>query len=357
MTTSQAYSRPARLYQIASWIIAVIFAVFLNMLGNLVIRDMEFAPRGGPPTPEQFINQATNQQLDARRHELQLQQDALAGKQETISAAATRAGKDYADAKEAFQNWIATRTATGNSTQDPDIIARTRKLDALQATVAKWEKQRDGISDEQHALEVQQAQVSEQIDQEQAVAQERFGVANQRYELKVFGYRLLLTLPILLIAVWLFIRFRKVRYWPFVYGFGLFALSAFFIELVPYLPNFGGYVRVLVGIVLTVFAGIYLLRVFQRYVDRKREEMQRSQSDRASAVDYGKALSAHGKKFCPSCDKSYSVGGEGATFCIHCGLKLFEECGCGGRNFAFFPFCNQCGNPVVRTSAGNEVSP
>jgi flagellar biogenesis protein FliO len=188
--------------------------------------------------------------------------------------------------------------------------------------------------------------VNEQLAQSHARAEERFEQATKRYELTVFAWRLAFTLPILLVAVWLFVRFRNARYWPFVYGFGLFALTAFFIELVPYLPNFGGYVRVLVGIALTAFAGIYVLRAFQRYVERKRDEMQQSQAERARSVASDKALGAFQKKVCPSCDKSWNLAGDNATFCLHCGLRLFSVCECGGRNFAFFPFCSSCGRPV-----------
>ncbi|WP_322054057.1 zinc ribbon domain-containing protein [Paraburkholderia bannensis] len=351
MTTSQAYSRPARLLQIASWIIAIVFAGFLDMLGGLVIRDLMFVPHGGPPTAEQFVDTNASAPLDAQLREIERQRSALGDKGQTLSTGYDRASTEYRDAQDSLRNWLATRSATGDNRNDVELLSRTRKLDVLQANALNWQHQRDALVDQQRKLDSQSEAINAQLARLQADADARYAAADKRYELTVFGWRLALTLPVLIVAVWLFVRHRKSRYWPFIYGFGLFALSAFFVELVPYLPNFGGYVRVLVGIALTVFAGLYMLRAFQRYVERKRAEMQQSQSERARSVVYEKAISAYQKKLCPSCDKPWHLGGEQVSFCIHCGLRLFEICACGARNFAFFPFCNQCGAHVTKPSA------
>lgn len=356
MGSSQAYSRPARLLKIASWIIAIVFAIFLNMLGSLVIRDLMYAPRGGPPNAAQFSDAATSQ-LDVQMRDLQLQRDALNDKMENARIAHDRAGKLYVEARESFRNWIATRQATGDSRNDPELLARTQKLDELQASVAGWQSQQNALADEARPIDAHLKQLRIEIAAARQGADKRYEAASRRYELIVFGWRLALTLPLLVIAVWLFIRFRKSRYWPFVHGFGLFALTAFFVELVPYLPSFGGYVRVLVGIALVVFAGIYMLRAFQKYVERKRADLEQSRNERARGVDYEKALSTFQKKLCPSCDKPWHLGGEQASYCIHCGLNLFKVCACGGRNFAFFPFCNKCGEPVAETAELRSPEP
>ncbi len=118
-------------------------------------------------------------------------------------------------------------------------------------------------------------------------------------ELRVFGYRLLLTLPLLVAAGWLFAKQRKSTYWPFVWGFIFFALFAFFVELVPYLPSYGGYVRYIVGIMLTVIGGRYAIQALQRYLERQKQAEALPDQHRRQELDYDLAQARLTKNVCP----------------------------------------------------------
>ena len=106
----------------------------------------------------------------------------------------------------------------------------------MQAQILQWQQKEDRASDGLRALERSRQTLQEEIAKVETVAQDRYQQAYQRFELKVFLLRLAVILPLLLLAVWLFSRYRTHRYWFFVYGFGLFALFAFFVELLPICP-------------------------------------------------------------------------------------------------------------------------
>ena len=157
----------------------------------------------------------------------------------------------------------------------------------------------------------------------------------------------LLTLPLLLVAGWLVARKRKSDYWLLMRGFVLFAVFTFFVELVPYLPSYGGYVRYGVGIVLTAVAGALrdprdapLSREAPRGRAADRAERRRSLGPKGPQAD--------GAEVCPGCERRYDDRRRGAGFLRALRARLFDRCGaCETRHNVFFHYCPKCGAPAA----------
>jgi hypothetical protein len=247
-------------------------------------------------------------------------------------------------ARETFHNWLATRHATVRPEQDAELIERTRALDglaqeeraALAAVEAQRQAQLDAAQAEQKAREEYAALL--------APAQKRAEQAARRAELLVFLYRLALTLPLLLGAAWLFKHKRNSTYWPFAWGFIFFALFAFFFELVPYLPSYGGYVRYLVGILLTVVCGRYAIRWLQAWLARQKAAEALPEQQRKTGMRYDLVMGRIGKGLCPSCERPANYKDDTLAHCPHCGFRLFDHCPvCTVRKNALTRFCFSCG--------------
>ena len=130
------------------------------------------------------------------------------------------------------------------------------------------------------------------------------------------------------------------------------ALFAFFVELVPYLPSYGGYVRYIVGIVLTVIGGRYAIQALQRYLERQKLAEAQPAQTRQREMDYDQAQARMTKNICPGCERTVDMKDGKTDFCPHCGLCLFDHCGhCSTRKNAFARYCFSCG-----TSAKEPVA-
>lgn len=93
----------------------------------------------------------------------------------------------------------------------------------------------------------------------------------------------------------------RAPHWPFVWGFIYFALFAFFVELVPYLPSYGGYVRYVVGIVITVLIGRQAIVALNRYLEKQKLAEAMPDVERRKELSYDTALARLAKKVCPGC--------------------------------------------------------
>lgn len=353
---SKALRLSEKWFQRGLWLVALVFASFLIGLGGTLVGDLpQVEHRLGM---ENFIEQPAakklRERLETEQRNGRQAQDAL--EQSRLKHRVAQANSR--SASETFNNWLATRRATERAEQDPELLERTRALDALKAA------ERQALTamevQQQKALDASQsaAHTRDSLEKLEQAAHIKLRDAERAQELRVFLYRLALTLPLLVAAGWLFAKKRKSTYWPFVWGFIFFALFAFFVELVPYLPSYGGYVRYIVGIVITVLVGRQAIVSLNRYLEKQKLAEQLPDAQRREELSYDTALTRLSKGVCPGCERTVDLKNPAIDFCPHCGIGLFDHCGaCDARKSAFAKFCHACGADGKRPKLLPELAP
>ena len=324
------------------WLVALVFASFLIGLGGTIVGDLPRVER--PLQLDDFLDKPAAERLRQQVRDAGEAEQAAQAALEQARLQHAKARSDTQAERESYANWLAARSATQRAEHDPEVIARTRALDALKA--AEHKAQQAVQAEQQAQLDARQsAQAARQrLGEMERAGRERLTAERHRVELRVFLYRLALTLPLLLVAGWLFVKKRKGMYWPFVWGFIFFALFAFFVELVPYLPSYGGYVRYIVGIALTALVGRYAIVALNRYLERQKQAEALPERERRKELGYDVALARLAKGVCPGCERPVDLKDGATDFCPHCGIGLHVACGsCGARKSAFTRFCFRCG--------------
>jgi len=336
---------PEKIFGLVMWLVSLAFATFLIGLGGKVVADL---PRlGDRVTIDDYVT--PRDALPALRSELRTLEPRVrdaATRQQQGRLALDSARNAYNAARATHQNWLATRTATTDPSQDPEVIRRTRELDELKSRERQAQVSMEAIEREQ--LDLAQRADALRVRESDLLrdAQAAFQRAQFWQELRVFGARLALTLPLLVIAGALWARKRGSDYWPLHRGFVLFAVFTFFVELVPYLPSYGGYVRYTVGVIATAIVGHYVIKAMRRYLAQRQAAAKQSEAERRHALSADAAVKKLAANVCPACERAVMTTDKApANFCVHCGLKLFDECGnCHTRKNAFFHYCPSCGS-------------
>lgn len=338
------------------WLIAVLFAGFLIGLGGKIVGDLPKTEKSH--SLEQFMDAQAQASLKEQRRTLSAKRDGFQQELSALQNAQRVSEETAATAEQNFNAWISTRSASQASSQNPELVERTKKLEALREAAQKAKQ----AAREKESAETLLITETNQLDQQERTlnynASMQLNKASQAQDTRVFLYRLALTLPLLGIAGWLFIKQRKSQYWPFVWGFIFFALFAFFVELVPYLPSYGGYVRYAVGAVLTLLIGHYAIKALQRYQAKQAQVEQLPEEERREELDYEQALQRMAKNICPGCERPINTANDSENYCGHCGMGLFRPCGgCGTRHNAFIKFCKVCGvgNTVVASTSAEST--
>lgn len=330
------------------WLIAVFFAYFLIGLGGTIVGDLPKIEN--KQSLEDFTDKKAKSALLDQLKLIDKERDVESEKYEQAKLQLQAASADYQAAKQAFDVWVTTRNSTKRSDQDQGLISRTKKLEDIK----NQERESFGSVElvQKRLLEIDQKRdkINRDIGVLDDAARVEFESSYKRIELRVFLYRLAFVLPLLLVAVYLFVKHRQKSYWPFVWGFIFFSLFAFFVELVPYMPSYGGYVRYTVGVLMTFLVGKYSIAALQKYIQQQRELEKQPDVQRKNEIEYDLALTRIHKGICPSCERP--IMKEHENFCQHCGIGIFENCSpCGTRKIAFSNFCFHCGKKTERAQS------
>lgn len=346
---------PEKLFAFSMWLVSLVFASFLIGLGGKIIADVPSATQ--PVSLESFANQAV---MRDARNRLSVAEDTRRKLEPQLTEArgvAAARQTAYGTAQNANRNWLATRSVTSTNPdavrQDAELLRKTRELETLSASLREAQVKVEALSAQMRAAQRDEAEARSLIADQLKQAQPQFESATRAQELKIFAFRLALTGPLLLISAWLLVKKRKSSHWPLARGFILFSAFAFFVELVPYLPSYGGYVRYGAGLLLSLVGGHYGIKWMQGYLARRQAQANRNETERRSALDKVQAVQKIVNKVCPGCERPIpaEVDGVKVDNCVYCGLKLFDFCAgtrpsgslCGVRKNAFYPHCPSCG--------------
>lgn len=363
-------SRPERLYGVAMWIMSLILAGFMITLGGLVLKDLPLARQ--EIRKESFLDAARFRAATAQQEADEKRLLIVEKQAQTAEGDFAKASQTYESAKAGFDNWVATRIATGLAAQDTALLARTRELDQLKAREDTARAANDEASAQLNIARQTLARDQQAIDALFAQAEPSYRRAKFIDDLKIFGWRLLLTVPLLVIAGWMAIRHRKSRFWPVLRAFIIFALFVFFVELVPFLPEYGGYVRASIGVALTLAVIYYAVQAMHKYLQRRAALAQEPPSQWRHKIRYEDALKKFAARTCPHCERSFAPGSSNSRantnfpdngndapatdYCMHCGTQLFDHCSnCQARKFTLFHYCMRCGtkaDPAIPDHAG-----
>lgn len=357
------FKSPERFFSFGMWVVSLLSAWLLIGLGSLLIGDLPKADRAY--TLDAFIDPKTLADAESAREETVKKLRALESKVEDAQGTVHDKTEALRIGREQHLERMRQRGVTGDNKamhqHDDELRQLGQRNEALSKEVAQ-------LQDELNEARGQQRAVQHELDSRNATlqalrqdAQPLYDSAVRSQELRVFGWRLMLTLPLLLVSVWLIRAKRQSTHWPLMRGFILFSLFTFFFELVPYLPSWGGYIRYLVGLILTIFGGHWGIRWMQAYLQRRAEEEKRNELDRRASIDYNAALTKMAASVCPGCERALPAPNAAyeTNHCVHCGLKLFDRCQnpvqapateegqplqlCGVRKNAFFRHCPTCG--------------
>ena len=334
------------------WLLGVLCALLLGALGTRGLSDI--ADAFHEPTLDEFAQPRTEpirEQLEVLERQPDPRQNPIAAARRDLDA--LDRSNDLAE--QSWRTWLETRaTLGGTAREDQDLRTRRNRLDELRAQRDQAQARLAEMLAAPDPRDATRVQLNAQLAEAEHLSSQEFQRAQDRWRWKVLAARLALVFPVSLLAMVLWRRRARIAYPTLLWGYWAFALWMLLWGMGPYLPRYGGYAPLVMGLGLTLWASISLGRWLNGRAALRRRRI----------VD--QAIRKHR---CPGCDRDYLLGRETSLdaglgrkartlhydsaalhprSCAICGLALFAACSsCHAPALVHAERCASCGTAMT----------
>ena len=210
------------------------------------------------------------------------------------------------------------------------------------------------LSTESRQLEDRRRELDQRINAERGPIDARYQQLLERHDLRVAAVKLAVLLPLVLLAVFLFVKGRRGLYAPLIHAFGIAVLVRVGLVMHEYFPSrYFKYILILVSLAVVAWVLVHLLRTiaFPRrdwLLKRYREAYERFACPvcdypiRRGPLRYLLWTRRSLKKIAALADPAGDT--DEPYTCPSCGTRLYEECDvCHGTRHSLLPACEKCG--------------
>ena len=243
------------------------------------------------------------------------------------------------------------------------FLANQTEYQNLSAEIARLNEELLDLRREQRAHE-------ERLEEARVPVREEYRRLSEMHDLKVGAVKLAVLVPLLVVAVVLFLKLRGGLYAPLAYAFGTAVLLKVGLVMHEYFPTrYFKYVLILAALAVVMKALIYLLRMvaypkIEWLLKQYREAYERflcpvcEYPIRRGPLKFAFWSRRSVKKLAFPPEPSAENGGP--YTCPLCATRLFEKCEkCGAIRHSLLPACESCGNerpvPSVAAVEGEAV--
>jgi len=345
-------------HRFAIWVFGVALAVLVYWLLGFVLDDIG-SIRGPfyPDIEKQFLDQgqvaqlaATEMQIAEMKRKIQDQRE-----RQTILNDSTNNSQRTMNQLLEFQRQNIEKGVKPSAAEQQALaesqnifLANQKRYQALNEDIGR-------LSEELRSLEDRRRGIESALEAQRPPARQEFEKLRRAHDIRIACLKMAVLIPLLLIALFVYLKKRGSLYVPLVYAFSLALAGRVLLVMHEYFPKeYFKYILVLVALAIVLRILLYLLRMM---AFPKKEWLLKQYKE------------AYDKFRCPICDyparrgplkyASWSrrtvrkvgvtealTGGENEeTYtCPSCGSKVFEECeSCHGVRHSLLPFCEKCG--------------